>query len=113
MLSVWADCPAGAKFCGQCGAALSSNCPSCGATNPPEHKFCGQCGVPLARPGLQEAVAPEPYSPRPQIAGAGGTLPGEIKQVTVLFCDIVNSTPLTERHGSEAMRRSTERPSPG
>jgi class 3 adenylate cyclase/tetratricopeptide (TPR) repeat protein len=31
-------------------------------------------------------------------------LPGEIKQVTVLFCDIVNSMPLTERLGAEAMR---------
>jgi len=27
-----------------------------------------------------------------------------MKQVTVLFCDIVNSTPLTERLGAEAMR---------
>jgi class 3 adenylate cyclase/tetratricopeptide (TPR) repeat protein len=35
---------------------------------------------------------------------AGSTLPGEMKQVTVLFCDIVNSTPLTERLGPEAMR---------
>ena len=32
------------------------------------------------------------------------TLPGEMKQVTVLFCDIVNSTPLTERLGAEGMR---------
>jgi len=35
---------------------------------------------------------------------AGSTLPGEMKQVTVLFCDIVNSTPMTERLGPEAMR---------
>ena len=27
-----------------------------------------------------------------------------MKQVTLLFCDIVNSTPLTERLGPEAMR---------
>jgi adenylate cyclase len=27
-----------------------------------------------------------------------------MKQVTVLFCDIVGSTPLTERLGAEAMR---------
>src|SRR5437762_2722000 len=98
------DCPAGMKFCGQCGAALSANCPSCGAENPPEHKFCGHCGAPLGRPGMEEAVAPGRYSPKSQIGGAGGALPGEIKQVTVLFCDIVNSTPLTERLGPEAMR---------
>ncbi len=36
--------------------------------------------------------------------GRSSTLPGEMKQVTVLFCDIVNSTPLTERLGPEGMR---------
>ena len=100
-----ADNPAGMKFCGQCGAPLASTCPSCGAGNPPEHKFCGQCGSPLDQPGLQEAVAPKPDIPKPQTAaGTVSTLPGEMKQVTVLFCDIVNSTPLTERLGAEGMR---------
>src|SRR5271166_5306971 len=100
-----ADNPAGMKFCGQCGAPLASTCPSCGAGNPPEHKFCGQCGSPLDQPGLQEAVAPKPDIPKPQTAaGTASTLPGEMKQVTVLFCDIVGSTPLTERLGPEAMR---------
>jgi class 3 adenylate cyclase/tetratricopeptide (TPR) repeat protein len=33
-----------------------------------------------------------------------GIRPGELKQVTVLYCDIVNSTLLTERLGPEAMR---------
>src|SRR4029077_12026743 len=82
-----------------CGAALRSNCPSCGAANPPEHKFCGQCGAPLAMPGFRELAAPNPRTP-----GTLSTLPGEMKQVTVLFCDIVNSTPLTERLGAEGMR---------
>jgi class 3 adenylate cyclase/tetratricopeptide (TPR) repeat protein len=94
-----ADCPAGMKFCGQCGAPLVSTCPSCGAGNPLEHKFCGQCGGPLVSPGLQGSLAP-----KPQMLGTLSTLPGEMKQVTVLFCDIVNSTPLTERLGAEGMR---------
>jgi class 3 adenylate cyclase/tetratricopeptide (TPR) repeat protein len=38
------------------------------------------------------------------ISGPRLALPGEMKQVTVLFCDIVGSTPLTERLGAEAMR---------
>jgi class 3 adenylate cyclase/tetratricopeptide (TPR) repeat protein len=101
-----AENPAGMKFCGQCGSPLGVPCPSCGAGNPPEHRFCGQCGAPLNRPGLQEGVAPEPFIPRPAVrsARAGNALPGEMKQVTVLFCDIVGSTPLTERLGAEAMR---------
>ena len=94
-----AECLAGMKFCGQCGAPLVSFCPSCGAGNPPEHKFCGQCGAALGAPRLGE-----PAASKLQTLGTMSTLPGEMKQVTVLFCDIVNSTPLTERLGPEGMR---------
>src|SRR5712671_5039816 len=101
-----ADNPAGMRFCGQCGAALGTICVSCGSSNPPEHRFCGQCGAPLAASGLQDSVSPEPYISRPRARVADGktALPGEMKQVTVLFCDIVDSTALTERLGAEAMR---------
>ena len=47
---------------------------------------------------------PSPICQSPERPGTVSTLPGEIKQVTVLFCDIVNSTPLTERLGAEGMR---------
>jgi class 3 adenylate cyclase len=92
------------KFCGQCGAPLVATCPSCGTGNPPEHKFCGQCGAPLDPPGLRKPAAPKLDTAKPRISGTVSTLPGEMKQVTVLFCDIVNSTPLTERLGPEGMR---------
>src|SRR5580693_6848504 len=78
-------------------------CPRCSAENLAGMKFCGQCGTPLDRPGLQEAAARGPLIAKPA-AGLGTALPGEMKQVTVLFCDIVGSTPLTERLGAEAMR---------
>jgi class 3 adenylate cyclase len=102
-----ADNPAGMKFCGQCGAPLQSVCSACGATNPPENRFCGQCGALLDRLAREGADLAEPYTPRSRhapVVTAKGTLPGEMKQVSVLFCDIVNSTPLTERLGPEAMR---------
>jgi class 3 adenylate cyclase/tetratricopeptide (TPR) repeat protein len=98
-----ADNLAGMKFCGQCGAPLGVPCPSCGSGNPPEHRFCGHCGAPLDRTGLHEVAARGPFIPKPAEA-PGTALPGEMKQVTVLFCDIVGSTPLTERLGAEAMR---------
>ena len=98
-----ADNLAGMKFCGQCGAPLGVACPSCGSGNPPEHRFCGHCGAALGQPGLQEAVARGPFIPNPA-AMPRTALPGEMKQVTMLFCDIVGSTPLTERLGAEAMR---------
>src|SRR5271168_2941717 len=95
------DCLAGMKFCGQCGAPLVATCPSCGAGNPPEYKYCGRCGAPLDALSPRELAAPNPDRATP---GTVRILSGEMKQVTVLFCDIVNSTPLTERLGPEAMR---------
>jgi len=93
------DSPAGTRFCGQCGALLRSACPACGTVNPPENRFCGRCGAAIAGSGLSEPG--EPYAPRSALRGSGA---GEIKRVTVLLCDIVNSTALTERLGPEAMR---------
>jgi class 3 adenylate cyclase len=93
------------RFCGQCGAPLEFACPACGAANPAENRFCGRCGAPFEAPGLHDSAAIEPYTPRPVPASAPRDIrPGEMKQVTVLCCDIVNSTPLTERIGPEAMR---------
>ena len=99
-----ADNPAGTTFCGHCGSPLGVLCPACGSGNPPEHRFCGHCGAPLDLPGLRESTAPRRDTSKPQTPGTVSTLPGEMKQVTVLFCDIVGSTPLTERLGPEAMR---------
>lgn len=38
---------ADAKFCDNCGAALSISCPSCGHTNAADSAFCSACGKPL------------------------------------------------------------------
>ena len=86
-----AENPAGMRFCGYCAAPLSVICSSCGAENPPENKFCGGCaavlGDPLGATGNALAQGPS----------------GELKQVTLLFCDMVDSTAVTERLGAEAM----------
>jgi class 3 adenylate cyclase/tetratricopeptide (TPR) repeat protein len=65
-------------------------CRVCGESNPDRARFCLSCGTPLPDP----ALAPD----RP--------LPDEIrKTVTVLFCDVVGSTPLGERLEPESVRR--------
>ena len=49
----------GARYCGQCAAALSSEvaCAACGATNPVANRFCQACGEPLGAsvPGARRA----------------------------------------------------------
>ena len=58
-------------------------CPNCSFENPAGMKFCGDCGSPLA-------VAQRPMAER--------------RQLTVLFCDVVGSTALSERLDPEDLR---------
>jgi class 3 adenylate cyclase len=66
------------RFCESCGAPLPRSCPSCTATVPSDAQFCGACGF------------------RFDAAGTRST-EGERRQLAVLFCDIVDSTPLAQR----------------
>ena len=104
--------PAGTKFCGECAAPLTSLCESCGASNPPENKFCGQCGASLQRISIAKPPAPDSYTPKhlaDKILTSKAALEGERKQVTVLFCDIVDSSRLAERLDPEAMHEVMDR----
>ena len=65
------------RFCGNCGTQLGPACPICGFENPPGFKFCGGCGV-----RLQDVRADDAR--------------GERRQLTVLFCDIVGATVLSQ-----------------
>jgi class 3 adenylate cyclase len=86
------------RFCAECGAALAAVCASCGAANQPGEKFCGGCGARL--PTGAPATAASPPAPEPEAA-----LPaGERRQLTVLFCDLVGSTPLSQQLDAEEWR---------
>ncbi|MGH7044759.1 MAG: ATP-binding protein [Stellaceae bacterium] len=101
--------PAGMKVCGQCAAPLEVVCPACGIPNPPHNRYCGQCAAALDGPpplGFAEISPAAPMLWRPPARPLGA---GEIKQVSVLFCDIAGSTALTERLGAEAMRELVNR----
>ena len=99
--------PSGTRFCGQCAAPLAAVCAACGAENAPGNRFCGQCAAPLSQVASTPTFAgPETYTPKhlaDKILTLRSSIEGERKQVTVLFCDIANSTPLAERLGAEAM----------
>jgi len=121
--------PAGAKFCGACGSALSFGCPRCGTPNPPTFKFCSECGSSLAAaaaPAAGEAGAPSSVStaaPAPKdevfraqdakvraytpshlarkILTSAPALEGERKAVTVLFADVAGFTRLADQISPE------------
>ena len=82
------------------------NCPTCGHENRAEARFCDACGSPLAGDAAVARAAPRSYTPAhlaQRILTLRSALEGERKQVTVLFCDIADSTPLVQRLGPEAM----------
>jgi class 3 adenylate cyclase/tetratricopeptide (TPR) repeat protein len=61
-------------------------CPSCGEENPERFRHCGYCGAQLSRPAGTEAAE-------------------EVrKTVTVVFCDLKDSTSLGEKLDSESLR---------
>ena len=103
----------GVNFCLECGHKLGLKCPECGHSVPPAAKFCDDCGhqlsIPL-RPPLKEISFDEklrkiqkylPGGLTERILSQRGKIEGERKQVTVLFCDMENFTPLVEKWGPE------------
>ena len=102
--------PSEAKFCNACSAPLSPLCSACGAKNPLGAAFCNACAAPLVsttrvsipteegfpdRIVSQESVSP-PVEPL--------TSEAERRQLTVMFCDLVGSTQLSERLDPEDYR---------
>jgi predicted ATPase/class 3 adenylate cyclase len=67
-------------------------CSRCNTENPASAKFCLECGSPLTRAETAMAVATS--------AGA------ERRQLTCLFCDLVNSVGLSERLDPEELRET-------
>jgi predicted amidophosphoribosyltransferase len=88
--------PARQKFCGDCGARLSSTCRSCGASNRAAQRFCGECGAELGQ-NVARFDSPQTYTPKQlaeKILTSKSALEGERKQVTVLFADMKSSLEL-------------------
>lgn len=112
--------PPDAKFCLECGNRLVI-CPRCGTVNLPIAKFCIECGLPLAPQAEQTPVLPQngaaalpaPYSPvventrgaAPLVGNRSTFLaPEERRIVTIMFADIIGSTPLADKLDPEDMR---------
>ena len=95
-----AKVPEGKRFCMECGAPMPSQCSSCGSLNPPSAKFCGDCGAKL---GSNLALAVPPVASRdtePKHPASSA----ERRQLTVMFCDLVDSMALSLRLDPEDLR---------
>jgi class 3 adenylate cyclase/tetratricopeptide (TPR) repeat protein len=106
--------PPQAKFCEECATPLARICPKCGTRLSSMAKFCPACAHPVAAGQVTEttSASPQAYTPKhlaDKILTSRSALEGERKQVTVLFCDIVDSSRLAERLDPEAMHEIMDR----
>jgi class 3 adenylate cyclase/tetratricopeptide (TPR) repeat protein len=87
----------GAKFCGECGAALALLCRVCASPVEPGRKFCAECGSPLSATGQPAAGSRADGGP-----DAGPAT--ERRVVSVLFIDLVGFTTASEARDAEDTR---------
>ena len=74
------DVSAGDRFCAACGAPVQLLCASCGRAHLVDARFCAECGTRLAMPDGSQPPAR-----------------AERRNLSVMFCDLVGSTPLSSR----------------
>jgi class 3 adenylate cyclase/tetratricopeptide (TPR) repeat protein len=83
----------GAKFCGECGTPVVASCRSCGAELSGGVKFCPECGTPVAHAAPASPSAAPPSGPV-----------AERRVTSVLFCDLVGFTTISEARDAEEVR---------
>jgi class 3 adenylate cyclase len=97
------------KFCEECGTQLVRACPSCGHEVRPTAKFCGACGTVLTGPAAASLSMPQDVHPAqssvfPARLGTRAVPEAERRQLTVMFCDLVSSTALSQQLDPEDLR---------
>ncbi|MGY0197173.1 AAA family ATPase [Leptothrix sp. BB-4] len=122
----------GARFCSDCGAPQSQECPACSTPVQAHARFCHACGLALTpaaaatRPAplatapapLTDLTAPAPLStltqPGALAPAPAGRTPwprrqesdevGERRHMSVMFCDLVGSVEMARRLDPEDLR---------
>ena len=99
---------AGRRFCASCGAPLAVPCAGCGFENEAGERFCGGCGAEVggAAPAPRQPAAAARHAAAPVAAPAPpASDAAERRQLTVMFCDLVDSTSLSTRVDPEDSAR--------
>jgi class 3 adenylate cyclase/tetratricopeptide (TPR) repeat protein len=106
-----ADLDEGDRFCGDCGARVGG-CPSCGEPLTPGKRFCRACGSAVsAGPGSStvDALLARPVQAAGESAVVVGGPVAERRVCSVLFCDVVGFTPMSEARDPEVVRELLSR----
>lgn len=105
------EAPDESKFCNECGNKMQLICFECKTDNPAGSKFCIECGTKLTSSKspdltpLDEKIDKiQRYLPAgltQKILSQKDRIEGEKKQVTVMFCDLVGFTSMSEKLDAE------------
>ena len=90
------------NFCGKCAIPFRSLCPRCGFENPPGFSFCGKCATPLS--GQTQVPKSTHIDKQLDKQEDKAAHEAERRQLTVMFCDLVGSTALSEQLDPEELR---------
>jgi class 3 adenylate cyclase len=98
--------PEGAKFCEECGTPFVRICPSCSQQARPTAKFCPACGTTLKSDGKPPPAKSRKRrgAPSARKATRPTSAEAERRQLTLMFCDLVGSTTLSEQLDPEELR---------
>ena len=91
------EIPEGARFCAGCGIEISRLCSACGTTLLPDARFCHNCGA-------KRDPAPDFTAASKEPAAKDRSSDAQRRQLTVMFCDLVGSTALSEQLDPEELR---------
>lgn len=81
-----------------CGNPLFASCPECGTELPARARFCLNCGHQLTEPQIDsrqtrlQQYIPKELLAKLEAARSSGSMQGERRVVTMLFCDVTGST---------------------
>ena len=99
-----------ARFCNACATSLVLACPTCRHDNPPDATFCQACAAALSSAVRDSGEPAQPTPPAPGILPLPQSPPApplpeaERRQLTVMFCDLVESTALASQLDPEELR---------
>jgi class 3 adenylate cyclase/predicted ATPase len=90
------EIPSGLRFCSSCVTPLPATCSQCGQSSPGDFSFCGHCGAALSPPASSDRRAHNDH----ELIGSDA----DRRQMTVMFCDLVGSTALSQKLDPEDLR---------